>query len=80
MHIRMADITPLNASIASATGARAQRERRAHGTREELPRPQRAHVNYIPGPDSLQTLIDNAVHALRKGVYWDRGSILNLLL
>lgn len=42
--------------------------------------PSRAHVNHIPAPESLRTLISGAVAALRKGVYWDRGTILNLLV
>ena len=42
--------------------------------------PRRAQFNYIPSPDALRTLIDRALEALGKGVYWDRGSIINLLL
>jgi hypothetical protein len=42
--------------------------------------PKRADVNYIPGPESLQTLISSAVESMRRGVAWDRGTILNLLL
>jgi hypothetical protein len=42
--------------------------------------PSRAHVNFIPAPESMRTLIAGAVSALRKGVRWDRGTILNLLV
>ena len=42
--------------------------------------PKRSDVNHIPAPESLRTLIRSAVAALRKGVYWDRGTILNLLV
>jgi len=42
--------------------------------------PARAHVNYIPAAESLRTLISGAVEALRRGVFWDRGTILNLLV
>jgi hypothetical protein len=42
--------------------------------------PKRADVNYIPGPESLQTFIHSAVEALRLGRTWDRGTILNLLV
>lgn len=42
--------------------------------------PSRAHVNLIPSPESLATLIRSAVSALKRGVFWDRGSILNLLV
>lgn len=40
----------------------------------------RAEINFIPAAESLATLIRSAVAALRKGVYWDRGSILNLVV
>lgn len=40
----------------------------------------RAHVNFIPSPESLKTMITGAVDALKRGVRWDRGSILNLLV
>ena len=41
--------------------------------------PKRAEVGIIPQPESLATLIRSAVAALREGVYWDRGTILNIL-
>jgi hypothetical protein len=41
--------------------------------------PKRADVNYIPAPESLFTLISSAVEALRNGVTWDRGTIINIL-
>lgn len=47
-------------------------------TRE--PAPARVEENFIPAPDSLATMIKNAVLALRRGVTWDRGTILNLLV
>lgn len=40
----------------------------------------RADFNYIPSPDLLRSLIERALEALSKGVFWDRGSIINLLL
>lgn len=42
--------------------------------------PRRAHVNVMPSPESLGTLIRSAVEALRRGIRWDRGTILNLLV
>ena len=42
--------------------------------------PKRSEVNYIPAPESLRTLISSAVEAMRRGVYWDRGTILNLVV
>lgn len=47
---------------------------------EFAPPPERAHVNFIPSAESLATLIESAVAALRKGVYWDRGTLLNLVV
>lgn len=41
---------------------------------------QAAHINYIPAPESLRTVIASALEALRRGLIWDRGSILNLLV
>lgn len=42
--------------------------------------PRRSDVNHIPSPDSLATLIYSAIEAVRRGVYWDRGTIVNLLV
>lgn len=40
----------------------------------------RARLNRIPSPDELSHLIDKALNALSRGVFWDRGSIINILL
>lgn len=42
--------------------------------------PKRSDVNFIPAPESLRTLIASAVEAVRRGVYWDRGTIVNLIV
>ena len=42
--------------------------------------PSKADVNNIPAPESLHTMIRSAVDSLRSGVFWDRGTILNLLV
>lgn len=42
--------------------------------------PHRAQHNYIPTPDVLKNMIDRALEALAKGIYWDRGSIIDLVL
>lgn len=42
--------------------------------------PTKAHLNYIPSPDALRTMIERALEALSNGVYWQRGSIINLVL
>lgn len=40
----------------------------------------RAEENYIPAPESLSTLIRNAIAALKQGSVFDRGSIVNLVV
>lgn len=40
----------------------------------------RAALNSIPTPDRLQLLINNALAALRQGIFWDRGAIINIVL
>ncbi len=63
------------------TPSRGTASRQQPGRRDEpIVVPKRAHVNFIPAPGSLATLVSSAVEALRKGVYWDRGTILNLLV
>lgn len=64
------------------SGARvsAQAKRQATLADEQPPSPKsRAPLDFIPSPESLATLINSAVASLRKGIYWDRGSILNVL-
>jgi hypothetical protein len=55
-------------------------EQRADRQAVKVAAPKRAEMNFIPSPESLGTLIRGAVEALRSGTYWDRGSILNLLV
>jgi hypothetical protein len=74
-------INPNRINVPSGNAGRAEeRRRQSTQTGESYTPPSRAHVNYIPGPDSLSTLISSAVEALRRGIRWDRGSILNLLV
>lgn len=66
--------------IRPSTGRPAEHRRSKQG---EAPPPapkERAHVNYIPAPESLRTVIASALESLKRGVVWDRGSILNLLV
>jgi hypothetical protein len=46
----------------------------------EFSPPPRPHVNYIPEPDEIESLVSRALSALSRGFYWDRGSIVNLIL
>ena len=40
----------------------------------------RARLNLIPNAEELARRIHDALNALSKGVYWDRGSIVNIVL
>ena len=42
--------------------------------------PKRVDENFIPEPESLATMIRNAISALKDGAKWDRGTILNLVV
>lgn len=48
--------------------------------REELLPPPRPPRNFIPAPEVMQDLIERALAALARGMYWDRGSIVNIVL
>ena len=62
-------------------GMRKPGERRPQTEGEaEVVTPSRAHINIIPEPESLSTLIRSAVAAMRQGKFWDRGTILNLMV
>ena len=38
----------------------------------------RAVANYFPTDSELGEMINHALTALKRGIYWDRGSIVNL--
>jgi hypothetical protein len=38
----------------------------------------RAVVNHFPTDSELGEMINHALTALKRGIYWDRGSIVNL--
>lgn len=59
--------------------ANTQRERKPQ-EREHFVTPKRVEENFIPEPESLATMIRSAVAALRQGIHWDRGTILNLVV
>ena len=40
----------------------------------------RAHINFIPSTSELEELIARARQALARGMIWDRGAIINLVL
>jgi hypothetical protein len=49
-----------------------------HEPQEELLPPPSRGFRFIPEDSVLDALIKKAVNALKKGIYWDRGSILNI--
>lgn len=82
----MADFTPISFGRPRIPSARANalRERDAQTDalldRRAYAPPPRPRANFIPTPAELQQLITRAVEALKNGIYWDRGSILNIIL
>ncbi len=48
--------------------------------RELLMPPSRRGFQVIPTQEVLEKLISRAVEALKAGIFWDRGSIVNLLV
>lgn len=40
----------------------------------------RARLNNVPDSEELARRINDALDALARGVYWDRGSIVNIVL
>ncbi|NBX03987.1 MAG: hypothetical protein EBR02_08030 [Alphaproteobacteria bacterium] len=76
----MININPNRINIAGGTAGKTGERRRGQDTQGELVVPSRASVGTIPEPETLATLIRSAVSALRGGVFWDRGTILNLVV
>jgi len=76
------NINPNRINGSSTSKTLGRQRQLTDGTRQEslYTVPKRSDVNYIPPPESLRTLISSAVAALRAGVRWDRGTILNLLV
>lgn len=48
--------------------------------RHELYPPPRPRRDFIPAQEIIDNLVSRAVAALAKGIYWDRGSIINIVL
>jgi hypothetical protein len=76
------NINPNRINVPSGgAGRAADRGRQQPQQQDDLyTTPKRSDVNYIPAPDSLSTLISSAISALRRGIFWDRGTIINLLV
>lgn len=73
------NINPNRIQVPSGHSDKTGRRRLSTTAQSDVIVPKRADVNYIPGPESLQTLINSAIEALRQGKPWERGTILNLL-
>ena len=74
------NINPNRINIAPGAAGKVTRERREFANASPVIVPRRAQENIIPAPESLRTLVTAAVDALRRGVRWDRGTILNVLV
>ena len=79
----MAEFIPTGIGGLTSRGPARRAPERLRGrdyARHELLPPPRPLRNYIPEPEAITALIERALAALAKGIYWDRGSILNLVL
>lgn len=76
----MVNFIPSNVIDIATHPSRRPERRREPIDRNKLAPPPRPDVNYIPAPDAIRTLVEKALQALSRGVTWDRGSILNLLV
>jgi len=73
-------INPNRINVTTGTAGKTGRDRHEPATATVIAVPKRAHENFIPSPEALRTLITGAVEALRRGIRWDRGTILNLVV
>ena len=55
----------------------ARLSRKTRSFDEYLP-PKERGFQQLPAHDALMSLIDQAREAMRQGVFWDRGSIVNI--
>lgn len=75
------NINPNYIRPATNRPTRTDERRNPSSSRDEATaKPLRVEENFIPAPDSLATIIRNAIAALRQGITWDRGTILNLVV
>lgn len=74
------EIRNFTTTISSGALGDARRHAQQKPSKVATFKPHRADENYIPAPESLATMIRSALSALKSGTYWDRGSILNLLV
>jgi hypothetical protein len=79
----MADFIPTGIGglgIRAPARKTADKSRTRNYERHELLPPPRPPRNFVPADDVIDSLLERAIAALAKGIYWDRGSIINLVL
>lgn len=75
------NINPNRINVSSGQTGKAHDRRPQQDAQDSLyTAPRRSEVNFIPAPQSLSTLINSAVEAMRRGIFWDRGTILNVIV
>lgn len=75
-------IRPTGLPSASAPGFRIPEERRK-SDKEDLRdyySPKKPEEHYIPPDTIIQELVKRALSALQRGITWDRGSIVNIVI
>lgn len=73
------NINPNRINVTPGRTGRPDERKREAPSQDEFITPSRAHLNIIPEPESLATLVRSAVASMRRGMFWDRGTILNIL-
>jgi hypothetical protein len=79
----MAEFIPLGlASLRARPATRKSGDKPAarHFDRSELIPPPKPPRNFIPTQEAIEWLLERALAALARGMIWDRGSIINLVL
>ncbi|MGB1539999.1 MAG: hypothetical protein ACPG80_03480 [Rickettsiales bacterium] len=80
MSNRIIPSTVIGTSAVTRPKDTANRNKSQSSRKEDYAPPHRAQFNYIPSPEVLKSMIDRALEALSKGIYWDRGSIIDIVL
>jgi len=69
----------INRPNTKTTAITKKSQERSYDKQEYLP-PPRPKRNFIPPQEAIDVLVERAIAALKKGIYWDRGSIINIVL
>jgi hypothetical protein len=76
IHLLKAGAKPVSPASPPITTTK---KRESSAEREGL-RGRRALLNLLPDDGTIQGLVTQARLAMSKGIFWDRGSIINLVL